>query len=193
METRVHAGHRKSRAPGGTRDHLNATGDVAYHHSKLSSDSNVTTAQPHSATATIDSLIEDISRLERPNTETIERKRFSWLSPAAATEFSADSRTFNRRQAELKAVEAFFAGLRWTTRTTWSSDRFDITPTTELLVHPSVRSGDDVGVVLRGQGWRCTRNGSCGHEDLTGQLMRRGTVEIDDLDATVAKLSTGTS
>ncbi|MDV8076509.1 hypothetical protein R4P47_08065 [Rhodococcus sp. IEGM 1370] len=191
METKTRAGHKKSRAPGGTRDLL--TGEIAHHQSKLPNVSNVTTAQSNTATTSIETLIERINDLERSDTDTVERTRFSWLSRGAAAEFAAESVTRNRRRADLEAVDRFFAGLQWTMRTTWSSDRYEITPTTELLVHPSIRSGGDFGVVLRGEGWRCTRNGGCGYEDLAGQVMRRGSVEIVDLAATVTKLSTGTS
>lgn len=192
METKNRAGHRKSRAPGGTRDRL--TGEIAHHQSKQPSDSNVTTAQPNTAITAIDALIERIDDLEHSSPDLPERKPFSWLSLAAAEEFAADSHTFSLRPPPpVDHIERFFAGLQWTTRTTWSSDRYEITPTTELLVHPSIRSGGDFGVVLRGEGWRCTRNGGCGHEDLAGQVMRRGSVEIVDLAATVAKLSTGMS
>ncbi|WP_128646089.1 hypothetical protein [Rhodococcus sp. BS-15] len=120
-----------------------------------------------------------------------ERKRFSWLSLAAADEFAADSHTFSLRPPPpVDQVEEFFASLAWTTRTEWVGVDYDIEPTTELIVHPSVRNGDDIGVVLRGEGWRCTRNGGCGYEDLAGLRMRPTVVEIVDLEATVAKLST---
>lgn len=90
-------------------------------------------------------------------------------------------------------IDRFFAGLSWkTVFGDWVGADYEIAPTTELLIHPSIRNDSTIGTVLRGEGWRCTTE-SCGHEDLTGLRMRRSSIEIVDLEATVAKLSTGAS